>query len=341
MRIPGAGRLWRIARTVTSVVRRRSPRGLVLLYHRVAGPRFDPLRLDVSAANFDAQLSVLRTEATVLALDEFEAHRRRGTLPDRAAAITFDDGYADNLQVAAPALARQALPATVFVTTGMTGSMREFWWDDLERVVTTGIALDAPVPVAGVPWERELAAAPLHAPWTIEIHGHQSPRAQLYLDLFGRLRPMPAQERDAAMAALRAWASVPDAPRESHRTMSETELRELAGRPGIGIGAHTVSHPVLALLSAADQAHELLESRRRAEALTGRAVLSAAYPYGTVHDVSEETERAARAAGLGFALANEPGAAWRWSSPWRIPRHLVRDWTADEFRAKLHAWWAQ
>ena len=121
---PGARRTRRLTGAAVAAIRRRSARGIVLLYHRVAGPRRDPQGLDVSADRFDAQLAVLRRAAAPLPLAEFEAHRRDGTLPERAVAVTFDDGYADNLLVAAPILARHAVSATIFVTAGMVGANR-------------------------------------------------------------------------------------------------------------------------------------------------------------------------------------------------------------------------
>ena len=338
MRIRGAGRVGALMGHVIGAVRRRSPHGLVLLYHRIAGPRFDPLLLDVAPAHFDAQLAVLRESARVLPLTEFESLRRRGALPPRAVAVTFDDGYADNLHTAVPLLARHEVPATVFITTGMIGATREFWWDDVERVVAGASVLTGSAPVAGVRWRGEVAAVPLRRPWSLEVRAASAPREQLYRDLFNVLRPMRAPERAAAMATLRAWAGVPDAARESHRALSEAELLDLAGRPGMTIGAHSVSHPPLALLDEAAQRQELAGSRHALERVLARAVPTVAYPFGTRHDVSTATTRAARAAGFDVALANEPGAAWRWSSRWRVPRVLVRDWDAEEFRRRLVEW---
>ena len=130
---PGVWHAARAGRTIAAALRRRSPRGLVLMYHRVAGPRRDPQQLDVRAANFDAQLAVIERTALPLPLDEFELRRREGRLPARAVAVTFDDGYADNLHTAAPLLARHGIPATIYVTAGMIGSTAGFPWDGPDR----------------------------------------------------------------------------------------------------------------------------------------------------------------------------------------------------------------
>ena len=139
--LPGVWHAARAARAITGMLRRRSARGVILTYHRIAGPRRDPLLLDVSEPNFDAQLSVISRTATALPLDEFESLRREGRLPVRAVAVTFDDGYADNLHAAAPLLARHEIPATMFVTAGMVGSERGFPWDEADAGLPTHRAL--------------------------------------------------------------------------------------------------------------------------------------------------------------------------------------------------------
>lgn len=320
-------------------MRRQSPRGLVLLYHRVAGPRFDPLLLDVAPSNFAGQLDVLRVDATVLALEEFEHLRRCGSLPDRAVAITFDDGYADNLHAAAPLLAGTRMPATIFVASGAVGSAGEFWWDDVERIVCTTAALSSPAPIP-TSWPGEDGAGAPGLKWSIETRGPASARQNLYHALLAHLRALNETARRSALDALRAWAGVPNAARESHRTVTNEECRGLAAMDGITIGAHTVTHPVLSRLNRPDQLREMTESRTELGAITGRPVNLLAYPFGTRGDLNADSLAGAEAAGFAAAYANDARCAWRWSSRWRVPRVLVRDWAASEFRQRLAGWWA-
>jgi peptidoglycan/xylan/chitin deacetylase (PgdA/CDA1 family) len=342
--MPGIWHARRAARAIAGAVRRRSARGVVLLYHRIAGPRRDPQWLDVSASNFERQLGVLARECAPLALDEFERRRRSGTLPPRAVTVTFDDGYADNLLAAAPLIEKLAVPATVFVTAGMTGATGEFWWDDVERIAFSSRRLAGPVPGLLFPWsaaDGEPLSELARDAWTIAREDDPTPRHRLYRAICAALRPLDAHTRESALSALRAWAGVIAVARPSHRTLSFDELRALALAPGLTIGAHTMTHPVLSLLPASAQREELGSSRETLERELGGPVRVTAYPYGTRADVSAETVRAARDAGFDFALANEPGAAWRWSSRWRVPRHLVRDWDAAAFKAHLDRWFSE
>jgi peptidoglycan/xylan/chitin deacetylase (PgdA/CDA1 family) len=102
----------------------------ILMYHRIAPPGLDPWRLRVTPDHFEQQLSALKARFEVISLAEIP-HRQdfRNTV-----AITFDDGYADNLLRAKPILEEFETPATVFITTSYVNADREFWWDELEQL---------------------------------------------------------------------------------------------------------------------------------------------------------------------------------------------------------------
>ena len=337
--LPGVGRAVRAGRAIARALRRRSSRGVVLLYHRIAGPRRDPQWLDVSAENFDRHLTVLARDTTPLPLDEFESLRAAGRLPRRAVAVTFDDGYADNLHAAAPALVRYGIAATVFVTAGMVGSNREFWWDDIERIAF------APMLAAGeidgaICWSPADAAQapsdPATDSWTMLSRTDPTSRHRLYRTLDALLHPLSTPLRESRLATWREWARVPGAARPSHHPLTLDELRALAALPGISLGAHTLTHPSLAILSAEEQAREISGSRAWLEQAIGSPIRAFAYPFGTPGDVSDVSVRAAAAA-CEYAMATTPVPAWRWSPRWRLPRAIVRDWDAETFAARLDA----
>ena len=343
--VPGLWHAQRVGRAFGAVLRRSSRRGVVLLYHRVAGPRLDPQLLDVAPQTFDAQMRVLSQRMEPLALSEFERLRRAGKLPARAVAVTFDDGYVDNLHAAAPRLVAHGIAATVFVTAGMVDCGREFWWDDVERIAFVPRALNGSPPALSIPWRIEDGAAITEAQngskWNVTERVDSSPRHRLYREMVAALRRRPMAERDELVAQWRDWAGVAEGARESHRTLSAEELVALSEIRGVSIGAHTMTHPSLAMLSATEQANELVESRRWLETTIGKSVTAVAYPYGELSDVSAITVAAARSAGFEMGLSNVGGTAWLWSSRWRVPRLLVRDWDAATFSARLDAWFAE
>ena len=110
-------------------------RPAILLYHRIATEVFDPWSLAVSPEHFAEQMEWLACNRTILPLAEFARTHSEGTLASDATAITFDDGYACNVQVAAPILERLGLPATIFLPAEIVEQGRPFWWDELQAIV--------------------------------------------------------------------------------------------------------------------------------------------------------------------------------------------------------------
>ena len=110
-------------------------RCIILLYHRVADVTSDPQLLCVSKTHFAEHLEYLRRHYHPMSLQDLKTAISAGKIPRYGVVVTFDDGYADNLWNAKPILERYDVPATVFVTTGYVGQNREFWWDDLERLL--------------------------------------------------------------------------------------------------------------------------------------------------------------------------------------------------------------
>lgn len=108
---------------------------VILVYHLVADLDRDPFRIAVSPDVFDAQMEVIATRYRPQMLAELSNGLATGALPPRSVAVTFDDGYANNLTAALPILEAWSVPATVFVSTGYVGGSREFWWDELERLI--------------------------------------------------------------------------------------------------------------------------------------------------------------------------------------------------------------
>jgi len=108
---------------------------VILMYHRIADEPNDPWSLAVSPAHFEEHLRVLSRTRHPLALTEFIAKLRAGTLPPRAVAVTFDDGYVDNLTAGKPRLTAADVPATVFLATGFIDRREPIWWDELACLV--------------------------------------------------------------------------------------------------------------------------------------------------------------------------------------------------------------
>lgn len=322
---------------------RLAPRALILMYHRVAELPTDPQLLAVTPRRFGEQLALLSKLTQPMSLGELCGRLRAGRLPRRAVAITFDDGYADNLYEARPLLQRYGVPATVFVASGHIGSQQEFWWDELERLTLQPERLPArlALEVGGVSLDWANASAengdrqPGHQDWHIERPDDPGPREELYRRLYGALHDLPAAERDKALERVRIWAGASPAGRPSHRTMSADELARLAAGGLVEVGAHTVSHPPLATLPPEQQVEEIERSKLELEQLLGHKVASFAYPHGSYNHA---TIAAVRAAGFACACSSDTDATWRDAPLLRLPRVVVRNWDSRLFRRWLGGW---
>lgn len=96
----------------------------ILMYHMVTEPRCaEERRYACPPRRFAAHMRALRDSGyRPVSLDEVQHHLTEGTkLPDRAVAVTFDDGFADNYTDAFPILQRQQIPAAIFLAVSAIG----------------------------------------------------------------------------------------------------------------------------------------------------------------------------------------------------------------------------
>jgi peptidoglycan/xylan/chitin deacetylase (PgdA/CDA1 family) len=291
---------------------------VVLLYHRINSLPEDPYFLAVTPDNFRAQLLLLKQNFDIVRFGEDWSGLTRPS-----AAITFDDGYADNLIHALPVLEEMEVPATFFVSTGIIGTPEEFWWDELGRIVLG----DRPFP------ERfELNDSLLGKVWPT---GSVSDRRVLCEDLHAVMFRIDEARRERCLRQLRQWAGIGKEGSEVNRAMTVEELQRLARSRWVTVGAHTVNHTLLSSLPLADQQREILESKKQLESWLGHDVTVFSYPFGRRSDYTKDTVTLCKEAGFSRAAANFPGQAHRWTDPHQIPRLTVLNWPAARFRKEL------
>jgi glycosyltransferase involved in cell wall biosynthesis/peptidoglycan/xylan/chitin deacetylase (PgdA/CDA1 family) len=308
----------------------------VLLYHRVADLDVDPWGLAVSTERFAEQLEAIADSAEPLTARELHDAVASGRLPRRSVVVTFDDGYEDNLTVAQPLLARHGLPATVFVASGGLGESREYWWDELERIVLETDVLPETLEFELGRWE--LGSDYEHYPSWRAWQDPPTARHAMFLELYRLLRPFGSGRRDELLAALRVAAGVPFTPRATHRRLDLDGLARLSAVDGIEIGAHTVTHPRLTDTSLDEQRYEVEESKRRLEEALSARIASFAYPHGSAGDYSEHTIGVVAEAGYAGAFTAREGIVTTASRPFELPRISVGNVRGAELAAVLDNW---
>ena len=288
----------------------------ILIYHRVL-PEPDPLIPDVlCASEFDRQLEALARWFTVLPLRDAVSRLRAGTLPVRAACVTFDDGYADNATVALPLLRKRGVPATFFIATAFLDGGR-MWNDSVIETVRRAPdgGLDA----------RHVGLASLPTA-TLEQR-----RAAIDA-LLGVLKYLPQEERQGCVDELSVQAS---GGLPSDLMMTAGQVRQLSAG-GMDIGAHTMSHPILAKLEPGRAGIEIGDGKRRLEEITGVPVSLFAYPNGKP-GVDYLPEHVGLVKELGFeaAVSTAWGVAHAWSDLFQLPRFTPWDRTPGRFLLRL------
>ena len=269
-------------------------------------------------------------------------------LPDRAVAVTFDDGYADNVECGKPLLEQHGIPATVFVTTSYVGQEREFWWDDVERLLLMPGRLPETLrlQIGSTVHEWRLGDAAVYSEeehqrncaWNVEVAHDPSPRHTVYRALCGLLRVRSGDQRTAILDELSRIVGLPSTARPTHRPVSYERLARLAEDGAVHVGAHSATHAPLSALHVTAQRAEIAGSKARLEDIIGRSVTSFAYPFGGRADYTSTTVRLVREAGFALACSNIRGVVHSRSDEFQLPRMLVRNWDADTFASRLTEW---
>ncbi|MDR0705863.1 MAG: polysaccharide deacetylase family protein [Planctomycetaceae bacterium] len=266
---------------------------LGLCYHSVVSdnsPQNDArTRIAVTVTQFNEQLKELRKYWSPVSLPQIRnAIENNIPLPDNAVHVSFDDGYRNNLTLAAPLLARYEIPATIFVSTNFIATYGSLIWalEIHERLVRL---LDSHIEIGGITYS-------LHPPETPQ-------RTEESLALLHRIKRLPVEERENLLRFLRNRTELDFTPfwkRELYEFLNWDELR-LLHEQGIEIGAHSLSHPILSNLDQTELNDELLESKKCLERELGVECDALAYPFGSADDFSEQVIETAQR--LGFRLA--------------------------------------
>jgi peptidoglycan/xylan/chitin deacetylase (PgdA/CDA1 family) len=299
------------------------------MYHRIGSSCWDPWQLCVSPEHFAQHLSVLASKVNVVSLEDLRSQLRTRRQGRPVVALTFDDGYVDNLDVALPLLERYGVPATVFVATACIDRGEPFWWDRLTNIVQS---------FASVPNEVRLQTSSNEFLWrrASQSGGYINERDNLHLALWSHLVGLEHHERSVALDNLQSHVGGAVQVDSGRRPMTREELRGIAASPLIEVGAHTMNHCSLPGMSPSDRFEEIAGSRKQCERLTGIPPSSFAYPFGRWnHDVSEQVSLA----GFSRACVGGDELCWENTDPLVLSRMHVLDYDGNAFDQRLRWAW--
>lgn len=238
---------------------------VTLLYHKVqrrpTGLWGEPA---LSVQDFSEHLSFLTRHFEVVPLSlVVRARKGETTLPKRALAITFDDGYQHNLLLAAPVLKRFHVPATFFVSTGLVGTSRWMWAYELEEQFLRFSREDL---------ARAFGEGPLAS-----LCRQPGPTIDVFEKCVEYMKALPHPKLLRLLEALRK--ALPVEVDDENRFMSWDDVRALSA-DGFELGAHSVHHPILTQVALDEAERELKQSQQELEQQIGVRPMFFAYPNG-------------------------------------------------------------
>lgn len=288
-----------------------SPWLSVLTYHRFPSPSgqelFDDEVIDVTPEGFERQILCLKKYFTLVGVDELCAFADGKPLPPNAVALTFDDGYLDNYELALPILKRHGAKAIFFLATGCIGERRIYFWDRvayiLKRTGRDRVRLSYPFNVDISLGNRKLAQERILR----IVKTHPALNLERFLD-------------ELAHAAEVAWSRHLERGFAERLLMTWDHVRELR-RAGMDVQSHTRSHRVLDTLPPPDLLDELSGSRADLEREIGEIPRAIAYPVGNQLGEASPIRAALAQAGYAIGLSSNTG-----SNPLhgRIDRYNIR-----------------
>jgi peptidoglycan/xylan/chitin deacetylase (PgdA/CDA1 family) len=258
-----------------------------------AGQAFAPNRLlEVTPDWLDEALTLIRAEGhDIVDMDEMAA-RITGPRRDRfAVALTFDDGYRDNHDHALPVLKRHDAPWMLYVTTGYADAAASLWWIAFEETIRV------------LPKVTLVIDGRIHDFDTRDAAGKQA----AFHEIYWALRSRPEAELRAGVDRLCAEAGIDQLALTRSLCLDWDELRDLGRDPALTIGAHTLTHPMLAKHPLHVAQPEIVEAKYRIEFELGRPVHHLAYPVGDPLSAGAREFELAKQSGFRTAVTTRPG----------------------------------
>lgn len=293
----------------------------VLIYHRVARLPRNIHWIAITPDSFRSQIETLTRDWRVRPLADVAQAAVSGRPLPGAVALTFDDGYLDNLDVVLPILEEFSAPATFFLTTASFDQPRRYWWDVLEVAVLDNPRLG---PAFDLVVDGDRQTFPAH-----DDAARQATHDTLYPMLKARVPAL----RDPLVDQLAALVS-DDRFDSMARPLLRDEIDRVANHPLIDVGAHTVRHPLLPTLTPDEAVREVFDSRSALEHVIGRKVRHFAYPHGVT---SPSVVWTVDAAGFEAAVTCEPRLLRPREHPLCIPRVSTSEESGASLASRLTA----
>ena len=295
------------------IVRRKlRNRVVILTYHRVLDQQRHVAShsvdgIVVSDHTFEKNLEVLRNYFEIISLQDLQdSIYENGRIPSGACAITFDDGWLDNYEVAFPILRNHHVPATIFLPVAFIDNTKMFWQEELMMQLSLILECGNDEDLLFL---KKLTSS------------EERPDVKMIRHFISQLKAGSNTTVEKVLEKVRMQLGETAEIRHYNRYMTWAQLHEMASND-IFCGSHCVSHRRLTRLSAAECAQELSLSREELESRLGIPVTTLAYPNG---DCNDAIKAQAKEAGYKLAFTTETGMLSANSDLLAIPRVNIHE----------------
>jgi len=298
-------------------------RACILCYHRIhPNSKFDkytyPNGNIISESAFNDQMKLLSNEYDVISIDDMSNHLLSSS-NDFKVAITFDDGYKDNLTIALPILKKYNIPATIYIVTRFPEGDTWMWWNEIWDCLINIKKLD--ICFMGKLKIYKIASI--------------NNKKKCFLELVKWILSLEVEDQKKLMTKISGNSKRRQYP---ELCLNWNDIKHLDSNRLITIGAHTHSHHQLKNLSYKRSFYEIKKSKEILEGKLSHKIGHFAYPFGGVNDFSKKDSRIVRLCGFDTAVTTIKKPINRYDRH-SIPRILIQDYMSENgFKAVLSGW---
>ena len=262
---------------------------LIIMYHGVRKGKQRINGRHITAGEFERQLRYFSRHFAVVPLPEICEMKIRGIVPvRRTIALTFDDGFLNNVTVALPLLRKYGMPATFFLCTAAIEDTSYLHPSDLLDLARVAGGTDE-ISIAGDTFARQ---------------GHQLRSIATGRNAYEQVSSLPLDRWHSVMNTLKGKFEVnkltADVNKELYALIDDTSIDQFVNDDLAGIGSHSHHHVDLTQLQEEEIFRELESSKKILGAHTAKPVESVAFPYGYYNAT---VIRQARALGFRYLIA--------------------------------------
>ncbi len=323
-----------------SVWFRRGPTLSILTYHRIL-PTGDPCRkteqpgMIAAPETLERNIGWLKSKGyEFISLEDWpKVTEKAKSKSPKYAAITFDDGWLDNLLHAATIINETKVPATIYLVGNHLQNGKGFWPTDM-MILASYLTEDSLMEMLATDslLEFEASSQIKRREMCTELRGHQIGQVNRYIE---QCKKYPDQQLEEIINRLFHRLNIPDEVRS--KTVTPAQVNELIEN-GFSIGSHTLNHRRLTTgLSESDIANEVIDSKKTLEHICATSVTSFCYPNGDWDPVSRNFATQA----YQTAVTTELGKNWRESDNHTLKRLTMHDGVSankNRFFARLNGW---